>query len=63
LPLHRKAPALIGGMLVFAGIVWFKLAFSWAGLASSALTVVAGLLLVAFAYSGIEHQKGPRNAG
>jgi hypothetical protein len=50
-------------MLMFAGIVWFKVTFSWAGLALSALTVVVSVLVMALAYSGVANQEEPRNAG
>jgi hypothetical protein len=63
LPPHRKVVAVIGGVLTFAGMAWFKGTFSWSGLAWSALTVVAGVLLLALAYSGTANEEGLRNAG
>jgi hypothetical protein len=63
LPPHRRAVAVIGGVLTLVGIAWFKVTFSWSGLAESALTFVAGVLLVASAYSGTVNEEGTRNAG
>lgn len=62
LPPHRKLLAVIGGALAFVGIVWFKVTFSWSGLAFSALATGAGVLLLALAYSGIVNQEEPRDA-
>jgi hypothetical protein len=63
LPLYRKIPAVIGGLLAFAGVVWFKITFSWAGIGMSLLTFGIGVLVFALAYYGMEHQEISRDAG
>jgi hypothetical protein len=63
LPPWRRTLAVVGGVISFAGAAWFKITFSLAGYAISALAVVAGVLLVALAYSGVPEREGTRDAG
>ncbi len=63
LPLWRQAIAVVGGALVFLGAVWFKITFSLAGFAMSALAVALGLLVLGLAYSAGTGKERPKCAG
>lgn len=63
LPFYRKIPAVIGGLITVAGGAWFKIAWSWSGVAYSLVALALGLGLIALAYSGHGGQEKHRNAG
>ena len=51
LSIWRKALAILGGALLFGGMIWFKIAFSLAEVAWSIAAVISGFGAVALAYA------------
>jgi hypothetical protein len=63
LPIWRRLIAVVGGALAVGGVVWLKLAFSWASMGISVLAAIAGFLLFGLAYSGVKGKEKQRHAG
>lgn len=63
LSLWRKVLAIVGGALLFGGMIWFKIAFSLAEVVWSIAAVISGLGAVALAYAAVHAKRGSESDG
>ena len=53
LPIWRRVVAIVGSAVMLAGLLWFKVVFSFTEAAWCVVTVICGLAMLGYAYAGV----------